>query len=718
MKRLIALLFVMAALVTFGVDIVLVTPDNGQTYSGIVTLKAAGWGGPVSNVLFYVDGTLIATDVSAPFETTYNTAALANGSHVFTAAGKDASGAWITPAGATVTILNSSLSVTLTSPTNSTFLNTTVVFSATASGSSTITNVQWFLNDALTTNDTTSPYSQSIAAANFASGVKTCYAKAFDNVGNTALSGTNTFTVDTLAPTNTLTAPTNGATVSTTFQITATATDNIGVVNVEFYRDGATLIGNDTSSPYSIGVTLATGAHTLYAKAYDAAGNSKLSGTNTVTVSTSAGANQWALTVKGTISGDSAQLTGISTDSSGNVFVAGPFSGNVNAGGGSITSFGYNDVILAKFNSSGTFTWQKRYGGPLIDAANGCAVDSNGDVFVTGYFTGTSDYGGGNMTSAGNYDIFLAKYSGVNGTNIWQQRFGTSTAGEIAYCICVDSSGNVYIGGYAPSAIDFGAGPVSGSGSAFIAGFSTSGTLLWAKHTGGSVARGIAADVSGNVVITGEFTGTTDFGGGGVTAVGGLDIYLSKYSSAGAYTWTKTFGSTSTDKGFGVAVSTNGDVSMTGSFINTINFGGGSIGITGAGSIVVGKFTAASGAYIWARAIGSGSGSAPLSVGVTVDASDSTILAADALGAEDFGGGFLTGNGSWNPVLIKYGYPTGQYLWGRRFLSTGDAHNKAVTHDSSGNLLISGSFGPSIDFGSGAVTSSATGSGYGAKFSP
>ena len=91
---------------------------------------------------------------------------------------------------------------------------------------------------------------------------------------------------DTQAPTVSITAPLNGATVSGTVSVTATASDNVGVTKVEFYLDGA-LQSTDTTSPYSWSwdTTSATNAsHTLTAKAYDAALNVGTSTAVSVTV--------------------------------------------------------------------------------------------------------------------------------------------------------------------------------------------------------------------------------------------------------------------------------------------------------------------------------------------------------------------------------------------------------------------------------------------------
>lgn len=101
------------------------------------------------------------------------------------------------------------------------------------------------------------------------------------------LTVTYVVTADATLPTVSLTAPSNNAQLTGTVTVSATASDNVAVAKVEFYRDGSTLLGTDTTSPYSItwNTAVATiGSHTLTAKAYDASGNVKTSTVINVTV--------------------------------------------------------------------------------------------------------------------------------------------------------------------------------------------------------------------------------------------------------------------------------------------------------------------------------------------------------------------------------------------------------------------------------------------------
>ena len=110
------------------------------------------------------------------------------------------------------------------------------------------------------------------------------------NSNSTSTSNNTTSTADTTLPTTSITSPAANATVSGTVTVTASASDNVGVVKVEFYVDGA-LKSNDTSSPYTFSLdttVLSNGGHALTTKAYDAVGNIGTSPAVSITVSNAA----------------------------------------------------------------------------------------------------------------------------------------------------------------------------------------------------------------------------------------------------------------------------------------------------------------------------------------------------------------------------------------------------------------------------------------------
>ena len=182
----------------------------------------------------------------------------------------------------------------ITAPAANATVAGTVTVSASANDNVAVTNVEFFVDGTLAATDTTAPYEFSWNTTTLADGVHTVASKAYDAAGNAGTSASvsvtvsNAVAVDTIAPATAVTAPA-GATVSGTTTVTASATDNVAVTNVEFFVDG-TLAATDTTAPYSFTwntTTAVNGAHSLSTKAYDAAGNAGTSASVSVTVSNS-----------------------------------------------------------------------------------------------------------------------------------------------------------------------------------------------------------------------------------------------------------------------------------------------------------------------------------------------------------------------------------------------------------------------------------------------
>ena len=155
-------------------------------------------------------------------------------------------------------------------------------------------------------------------------------------------------------------------------------------------------------------------------------------------------------------------------DSSGNVYITGYFdSSTIDFGGGALTNAGYRDIFLAKFDSNGYHKWSKRFGGDAGDYGNSVSVDSSGNAYITGWFeSSTIDFGGGILTNAGIYNIFLARFDS-NGNHLWSKRFG-GLSWSWGNSVSVDSSGNVYGTGEFSGDVDFGGCPLSGLGNGDI----------------------------------------------------------------------------------------------------------------------------------------------------------------------------------------------------------------------------------------------------------
>ena len=222
-------------------------------------------------------------------------------------------------------------------------------------------------------------------------------------------------------------------------------------------------------------------------------------------------------------------------DESGDVLATGTFDGSVDFGDGPLTA-DYVDIFVAKYSGAdGAHLWSKQFGDTWDDEGIQVAVDGSGDVLVTGYFGTTVDFGGGLLNTAGYLDIFVVKLSGVDGAHLWSKRLG-NTKPDGGMGVAVDGNGDVLVMGFFEQTVNFGGEPLTSAGAEdiFVAKYSgVDGSYFWAKRFGGPGYEwrgGLAADTSDNVLVTGFFYETADFNGEFLTSAGEEDIFLVKLS--------------------------------------------------------------------------------------------------------------------------------------------------------------------------------------------
>ena len=320
--------------------VTMTSPGAGATVGGTVTVSASvGIVGTltVSRVDFFADGGFIGSDASAPYAVAWDSRKVANGSHTLRAVAQDVLGARWNSSPVAVTVSNdvTAPSVSITSPANGATVSGTINVTAGASDNVGVVGVQFLLDGVVRADDTSAPYSIPWDTRTVGDGAHTLSAVARDAAGNRRTSSTITVTVsnappaDTTPPAVSITSPANGATVSGTINVTAGASDNVGVTSVQFRLDGVDAGPPDTSAPYSIAWNTATvgdGAHTVSAVARDAAGNSTTSAPVTVTVSNAPPADTSPPSVSITSPAGGATVSGtitVTADAADNAGVAG-----------------------------------------------------------------------------------------------------------------------------------------------------------------------------------------------------------------------------------------------------------------------------------------------------------------------------------------------------------------------------------------------------------
>jgi len=221
------------------------------------------------------------------------------------------------------------------------------------------------------------------------------------------------------------------------------------------------------------------------------------------------------------------------------------------------------------------FNWAAQAGGPLPDAAEAVVTDADGNLYVAGSFGGTAKFGNISLTTtAGTYDLFVAKFQASGGLLWVKDILPNSLAGDGKF-LAVDGAGNILLAAtVVPTVVN------QGFSQLFLTKLSPAGTVIWSetRHGTGFMdlhAGGLALDATGNILVTGTFTGTADFGGTSMTSLGYGDVYVAKFTTAGALSWVRQEGQASAaeDAAHGLVVDDLGNVYVAAEFGGTISVG-------------------------------------------------------------------------------------------------------------------------------------------------
>jgi hypothetical protein len=317
-------------------------------------------------------------------------------------------------------------------------------------------------------------------------------------------------------------------------------------------------------------------------------------------------------------------VSDITVDVYGNLIIVGSYSGQTSLIGTATLSntSTYNDVFISKYGASGNFIWAKSAGGNENDESGGISTDTTGNIFISGHFSSaTMTFGNLSITNATSNgtdrDIFVARYDS-NGNAMWAKNFGAERS-EYCNSVSTDANGNVYITGlFQSQLLFFGNSTLSLSNpilDVFVAKYDALGNELWAKTSEGpqSLASGIgyiATDVAGNTIITGSYSSTLiAFGVHTLTLHGtpanSVDVYVVKYDAAGNVLWAKGFGGNAQDYSADIVTDTGGNIYLTG-FFRSSSIAFDNLGIQNTSTesdIFITKYNS-SGNVIWVKSAG------------------------------------------------------------------------------------------------------------------
>ncbi|MGR6088644.1 MAG: T9SS type A sorting domain-containing protein [Arcticibacter sp.] len=320
----------------------------------------------------------------------------------------------------------------------------------------------------------------------------------------------------------------------------------------------------------------------------------------------------------------------ISHDALGNVYVTGWFSGSIQFGNQTLVSFGLQDIFLASYDNSGNLNWVQQAGSVANDVGAGIATAPNGDTYITGWFKDTCDFSGSTVVSNGNYDMFIAKYNAA-------------------------------------------------------------GAIQWVGSGGGAIddyGNRVAFTSDGGDTIAGSFKSTFSASGMQMTSNGNRDILVCHYSANGQLEWMKGIGGSSEDRAYGIEQDGNGDYYITGVFGDVVDFDGTVLTCNSLFATYLAKLSA-QGNVIWALKGDAFANDFARGFGVKVDPQGNVVTNGFFSGTLIMGGATLLASGGQydqDSYLIKFS-PSGSLLWARH--AGGSSTDQATDlHITSSNEIL------------------------------
>ena len=450
-----------------------------------------------------------------------------------------------------------------------------------------------------------------------------------------------------------------------------------------------------------------------------------------VTKLSAAGVDLWAHQLDAT---GGASVNDLHTDSLGNVYAGGNFSGNFTAAAtATLYSAGGSDPFVDKLDTNGVYQWAKSAGGPGTDTLAGLAVSAPDVVKLVGGFTGPAAFGGTTLAGSGLYNFFVSQVSNVVATGARAVGFAAPTFGLggftiDTYATAVDAAGDTYATGDYRGTVNFNPGGAAvnltpgGLRDIYLAKYSPTGALIWVKGlTGGNslASRGnaLVVDSAGNVILGGQISGPVTFGPGvTLTAPGtAADGAVAKYDANGNLLWARAYDNGSSELVNSLAVDAAGNLYAAGNFGGTGGFGrtaGGAavtLAAVGGGTNAFALKLDASGNSVWAAGVG-GAGY-----------EQGKRIAVDAAGNVDVAGTFtatavvngftqaIAPGGSLNDFVAQLNGTNGAAKWLVGLGGAGSESLGGLAVDGAGNLFVGGYFSGTAAFGSHALTASTAG---------
>lgn len=316
--------------------------------------------------------------------------------------------------------------------------------------------------------------------------------------------------------------------------------------------------------------------------------------------------------------------------------------------------------------------WSQIFGDADEQLPLDVAIDKQGNIIVLGRFNGQCDFGGGELQSAGGNDLFLVKLD-ADGKHVWSFAYGDSNS-QVFASLALDSSDNIILTGTFEGTLDFGEKTVSataGGTDVFVAKLTPDGVAAWANRYGDAAnqsAWDVAVDSNDDVLVVGEFEGSMSLQNN-ITAVNGTDVWVGRFDGSNGLALDQLqFDDKTAQSGtLRIGAGPAGTWAISGLHGNTATIGGSAL--SGFGSFVA-MYDMAD-IPIWSVSLPLSSASE-----VLIASTGDVVLIGDFFDSVDVGGKLLTSNGMADVAVVKLAGLDGAVQWANAY--GGDGNEQAA----------------------------------------
>lgn len=319
-------------------------------------------------------------------------------------------------------------------------------------------------------------------------------------------------------------------------------------------------------------------------------------------------------------SNNNIETEAVTIDNDQNIITFSELSGTTTVGTSVLTAISSKDLLIIKSNKYGKLLWVKQIGNSLIDDPKNVYIDKYNNIFITGSFEGTLNFGSSSITSIDGKDAFLAKYD-KDGNEVWAKNIGGGSGIQKGRAIISDGN-NLFVTGFFKDENIIESDTLSGNGvkNYFLLKLDNLGNLLSVskiehRTNDDYILLNNLKYLNGNLYLSGYFTDTLSCQGTTVVNKGNRDIVLLKFNPNGDLIWIKNYGGNSIAECWGMDVDDN-YIYLSGHYIDSLKIDDIDLSTIDGTDIFVTKIDE-NGIAQWARTAGSSENNSSLGLCVS-----------------------------------------------------------------------------------------------------